>query len=206
MSETLPNFGITKMKWARLAKVSSTSGSFDYSQKIYDWSARIREVTISVRSLSAEEEAKWRGFFLRVDGQVGTFTLTPYGGEKPKGAILDAFGRWKGTAVVSGSGQTGKTLNINGLPVSEAKALAQGDWFSLSGILHEVTTDVVSDAAGAGTVNLWRALAVAPANDVPLVLDQPTGTFKLLGDIPEMSWTTEQRGSGFSFRAREVLS
>lgn len=194
------------MKWARTAKVSSTSGSFDYSQKVYDWSARIREVTITVRSLSAEEEAQWRGFFLRLDGQVGTFTLTPFGGELPRGSILDEWSRWQGTALVNGASQTGKTLNINGLPVSEAKALSEGDWFSIGGILHEVTTDVVSDASGAGTVNLWRALAVAPADNEPLVLENPVGTFKLLGDIPDMTWSTEQRGSGFSFRAREVLS
>ena len=206
MSEKLPDCGVVKMKWSRKAKVSSTTGSFDFSQKVYDWGARIREVEVSVRSLSEEEERIWRGFLLRVDGQIGNFQLSPSGSEFPAGAIHDKFGRWKGSAVVDGANQTGKVLSVRGLPVSEEVALAEGDWFSLGGVLHEVTANVSSDGNGLGTISLWRALAIAPADGAALDLEKPEGTFKMLGGIPILSWSKEQRGEPFSFRAREVLS
>lgn len=193
------------MKWAHKAKIAATSGAFDYAQKVYDWSARIREVTITVRSLSEEQERKWRAFFLRVDGQAGTFTLTPTNGKYPTGAIFDKYCRWHGDARVNGSGQTGKVLQVSGLPPDEEAAIAGGDWFSIGGVLHEAIDDVSSDASGNGEIKLWRALAVAPAHDSQVVLDHPQGEFKLLGDIPEMAWTKEKRGEGFTFRAREVL-
>ena len=205
MNEQLPKRGIVKMKWSRKAKVGETTGAFDYAQKNYDWSARIREVTVTVRTLDLEEARKWKAFFLRLDGRLGRFDLTPSGGEYPAGAIYDEFGRWHGSAVVNGTNQTGKILNVSGLPPNEEAALCEGDWFSLGGVLHESKTDVASDGNGNGTIQLWRALQVAPDNGEVLKLNHPTGTFKLLSDIPDMSWTKEKREEGFTFRAREVL-
>jgi hypothetical protein len=90
-------------------------------------------------------------------------------------------------ARVNGASQTGSTLDIDGLPVSQNGVILAGDWFEINGELKRVIADVNSNAAGQGFLMFEPQLRVSPADNTAIVFRNPMGRF-LLSD--ETGWQT----------------
>lgn len=66
-------------------------------------------------------------------------------------------------ATVNGSGQTGRSINVSGLPVSEL-ILAAGQFITINNQLLQLTESLTSDSSGNATVSFEPPIRVSPSD------------------------------------------
>lgn len=91
-----------------------------------------------------------------------------------------------GTPVVYLGGQTGSSINVDGLTPSTTGIYLPGDFLGIGGELKMVTAQVDSDGFGNGTINFEPPLRASPADDSAIVTNQPTAKFMLQND--DVTW------------------
>ena len=91
-----------------------------------------------------------------------------------------------GSPLVNGAGQTGSTINIDGLPASTSGIYIAGDFLGIGGELKMVTATVNSNGSGQASVSFEPPLRAAPADNSAIVTTQPTAKFMLMNN--EVSW------------------
>jgi hypothetical protein len=89
-------------------------------------------------------------------------------------------------AIASGTPQTGGALYLKGLPVSTNGLLEIGDWIEIAGQLKQATARLNSDAAGLGYLQFRPALGDSPADNDPVIINQPFGRFIYSGQQKEL--------------------
>lgn len=80
---------------------------------------------------------------------------------------------------VKGANQTGSTLAVDMLPASTAGLLLPGDWVAVGLELKRVTAPLNSDGSGNGTLQFSPPLRASPADNDPVIVNQPLGRFIL---------------------------
>lgn len=92
-----------------------------------------------------------------------------------------------GTPLVAGGSQTGKTLNIDGLPLSTTGVLLRGDRIGLTtGQVIIVAADVDSDGSGAAAVSLTTPLRASPTDNTHVEFTRPLIVCRLAD--PSTGW------------------
>lgn len=86
------------------------------------------------------------------------------------------------SAASTGTSQTGRSLNVKGLPVSTSGLLLAGDFFEINGELKQCTASLDSDAAGLGVLQFGPGLVTSPADNDPVIINNPMGRFRIVGD------------------------
>ncbi len=122
------------------------------------------------------------GFLLNLRGQADTFTTTLPGHTTPQGS-------WAGTPVVSGSGQTGASVNLSGFTALQTGIVKAGDLLQFSGHtkVYMATADASSSGAGTATVSIRPALMVSPASGEAVTSSNVTFTVALASDSMDTS-------------------
>lgn len=88
------------------------------------------------------------------------------------------------TAVASGTSQSpAGPLHSKGWPASTNGLLLPGDQYQIGNQLHIVVAPVNSDAAGLAVIEGYPARRSAPADNAPVVINQPLGRFFLEPDV-----------------------
>jgi hypothetical protein len=82
-------------------------------------------------------------------------------------------------ALVNGASQTGASINIDGLPVSTNGLLMQGDQVQIGNSLRTLVANLNSSASGAGYLQLSEPPTTTPADNSPVIIQQPLGRFVL---------------------------
>lgn len=85
------------------------------------------------------------------------------------------------TTASTGTSQAGSSLNLKGLPVSSSGLLLPGDWVQIGKQITMVTAALNSDAAGRGYLQFSPPLRTAPADNDPVIVNQPMGRFLYAG-------------------------
>lgn len=87
---------------------------------------------------------------------------------------------FQSTGTLPGSqSQTGSALYIKGLPVSTNGLLLVGDLVEIGGELKQVKASLNSDAAGLGYLQFEPPLFRSPADNDPVIINNPMGKFIL---------------------------
>jgi hypothetical protein len=90
------------------------------------------------------------------------------------------------SALTSGTAQTGGSLYVKGLPASTNGLLEVNDWVEVANQLKQVTARLNSDAAGLGYLQFRPALGDSPADNDPVIINQPFGRFIYSGQQKEL--------------------
>lgn len=111
-----------------------------------------------------------------------------------------------GSPLVNGSGQTGSTINIDGLPVNTNGIYIAGDFLGIGSELKMVTATVNSNGSGQAAVSFEPPLRAAPADNSAIVTTQPTAKFMLMNN--EVSWqhTNPMSVGAFEMQLAEVFT
>ncbi len=124
-------------------------------------------------------EDDWRifsAFLARMRGMAGRVLLAPIHSETQRGAAT-------GTPVVSGGGQTGRSLLATGWTPGAAQILRLGDYFSVptaSGPeLKIITEDIASNGSGQATLKFEPPLRSAPAGGAAITVQNPVCPMRL---------------------------
>lgn len=86
-------------------------------------------------------------------------------------------------AAVSDTLQSGGELYVKGLPASTQGLLLPDDWVGINGELKRLTQPLDSTAAGLGMLQFRPGLVNPPADNSPVIVHEPFGTFKLMDGV-----------------------
>ena len=104
----------------------------------------------------------------------------------PIDAAFPRRGAGGGTPLVNGAAQTGRTLVIDGAPLSTTAWLKKGDYISVdSGTGRElklVTANVDTDGSGNATISFRPPIRTSPANNAAVEIDSPSALMRLVDD------------------------
>ncbi len=158
--------------------------------------------TYTLPPMTRAQAAAWQAFLVDLMGSAGRFFAFDPDGKTPRGA----YDSGQDTPLVVGASETGASLATDGWRLSGTALLLPGDYFEVNGELKMVTAQVDSDGGGAATIAFKPPLRASPADDAPLTLTNPTGTFMLSGD-DQAAWDGDVNAivQGLSFSAVEVF-
>ena len=106
------------------------------------------------------------------------------------GAFADlAYASLARCALVAGASQVSANLNIDQLPVSTNDLLVQGDRVQIGNEMFFVVAPLNSNGSGQGILFLHRPVRTAPADNAPVIIQDPMALFMLAE--PENGWTNE---------------
>lgn len=198
------SIGIEQITLRAVNAVSTTQSIFTYRQQVVSYAGQRWEASIRIPPLRKDVMEEWVAFLVSLKGQTGTFLLNDPNNTSPRGTASTT----PGTPVVNGASQTGDTLNISGLPVSETGYLLPGDYIQLgsgsSSRLHKVLTSTDTDGSGLATVDIWPSILTAPVNGSSVVLTDAKGLFRLNSNMSE--WTINNSNAyGLQFEAVGVV-
>ena len=89
------------------------------------------------------------------------------------------------TALPSGTPQSGSGINVKGLPASASGLLLTSDWVQSGSQPLPVASPLNSDAAGLGFLQFSPPVRISPADNDPIIVNQPMGKFIFSGTFPE---------------------
>ena len=141
---------------------------------------------MNFRNLTNAQRTELTAFLVRLNGQQHRFTAYNHA-ESNRGV----FG---GSPQISGSGQTGRTVNISNASINITNWIRAGDWFGIGGELKMCVLDADSDGTGLVTIEFMPRIRVSPANLSAVTTSAATGQFMLGRDGAK--WTN--RPGGFS--------
>jgi hypothetical protein len=182
----------------RLVTTSAVATSpFTGTEQVQDWGGEWWEYGIEMARMNGRDGRRLSAF------------LTALGGPRGRFLFRDPTIRQLGLAFapyVAGAGQTGGMPTTGGWPASSTPLFA-GDFFSLGNDhqtqLYQLTSDVVSNAAGLATINFVPRLRASPADGAVLQIAAPAVLLRLTAPVP----TRIGRADTFLFTltAREAL-
>lgn len=91
------------------------------------------------------------------------------------------------TMLVNGANQTGRNINVYGLPNSTA-ILKAGQFVTIGNQLLQLTADVTSNGSGQATLSFEPAIRVAPADNAVVEFKNP---YALMYMLEEASYSVE---------------
>lgn len=105
----------------------------------------------------------WRAFFGLARGAANDFRV-------PVNEIAQSSST--ATPLVNGAGQTGRSLNTDGWPISTT-VLSAGQFVTIGNQLLQLTANVTSNASGQATISFEPAIRVSPADNAAIEYKNP---------------------------------
>ncbi len=170
-------------------------------QKQYDIRPGARwEGILTLPVMTTAQARAWKAWFASMEGPVGTFYGFDPDGRDPVG-IADTG---SDTPLVDGASQTGSTCLLKGWRAGETSLLLPGDYVQIGIELKEVLEQLDSDGGGAATISFKPPFHVSPADNAPVVFNDPVGIFGIPEDF--VGWESDRTGlHRFSFPIEEVI-
>ncbi len=193
---TMPTGGIVDLQWMPQTAVARTESPFSFVSQVHKHPGQRRQVKVRLAPMEASTAREWIAFFLKLNGPEGVFYLEDTVGQNPTAS--------RGTPVVSGASQTGKSIAYSGGAASST-IVSAGEWLSIGNRLHQATDTSTSDGSGTGTFKVWPEVQTAPFDGAPIEVDSPRGIFRLT-DLPSYTWSVNRLMQGVTFTAVEVVA
>lgn len=160
--------------------VAESIATFDGTSQFFPFDGEWFEGMVTLPPMRASEAYDWVGFLVSLRGKRGTFLLGDPARTGPYGSARTT----PGTPLVMGAGQTGKTLAVDGLPLSATGYLKRGDYFGLgagaTSRMYMIEQDVDSNASGQATFDFSPPLRASPADNAGVELTAPKTRFGLM--------------------------
>jgi hypothetical protein len=173
------------------------TSSFNAKQQVERRPGDFWTFTFSYKDLEFDEARRLHGFLLGLEGVLGTFNAKDY-------ASFAVMGGMSGVASVVGSDNYGTSCLANVTPKNTLVFLV-GDYVKISGNLHMITSDVMSNSIGVATLNFVPPLRVIPVAGSSILYDNFTVECRLK-DNKQGRRSTSDMQSSFSFDAIEAKS
>lgn len=159
-----------QLEWSLVANTMSFESPLSGSVQTVEMPGARWRVSFTLENLTEADTALLQAFMARLRGRAGRFTLHNVARPAPRGTA-------SGTPLVNGAGQTGATLNLDGL--APGATLLAGDFFGVNGELKMVVADATANGSGEMAVTFEPPLRATPADNAPVTLTQPTAIFML---------------------------
>ena len=198
---TLPTItGIKQQTFGLQRAVSVTMSPFTYQEQVYQHEGERWSGLYTLPPMLKNHAAIWLSFLMKLRGRRGTFKAGDQDRKTIQGATV-------GTVLVNGAGQTGNSINVDGVGATVTGAFKAGDYITIQGRLYMVTDDANSNGSGEATLYIEPALRsgiLAIADDATVLYTNTTALMRL--DSNEQNWDTDHISKyGISFSFSEAL-
>ena len=197
---TTPNF--VKSEWSISRAVAVSSSPFTYSSQVYKFTGAKWSAVVSLPPMKREQAVEWQSFFMRLQGQFGTFLMGDPDASAVRGTIAN-------TVAVNADFAVGAyDVTIDGADASESQLFKTGDYVQFnSGAnskLHMIIADVASDGSGVATLPIEPPLSAALLNNATVSYASPKCVMRMTNN--ELTWSASHISLyGVSFSCEEVL-
>ena len=198
---TLPTItGIKQQTFGLQRAVSVTMSPFTYQEQVYQHEGERWSGLYTLPPMLKNHAAIWISFLIKLRGRRGTFKAGDQDRKTIQGATV-------GTVLVNGAGQTGNSINVDGVGATVTGAFKAGDYITIQDRLYMVTDDANSNGSGEATLYIEPALRsgiLAIADDATVLYTNTTALMRL--DSNEQNWDTDHISKyGISFSFSEAL-
>jgi hypothetical protein len=197
---TTPNF--VKSEWSISRAVAVSSSPFTYSSQVYKFTGAKWSAVVSLPPMKREQAVEWQSFFMRLQGQFGTFLMGDPDASAVRGTIAN-------TVAVNADQNVGAyDVTIDGADASESQLFKTGDYVQFnSGAtskLHMIIADVASNGSGVATLPIEPPLSAALLNNATVSYASPKCVMRMTNN--ELTWSASHISLyGVSFSCEEVL-
>ena len=197
---TTPNF--VKSEWSISRAVAVSSSPFTYSSQVYKFTGAKWSAVVSLPPMKREQAVEWQSFFMRLQGQFGTFLMGDPDASAVRGTIAN-------TVAVNADQDVGAyDVTIDGADASESQLFKTGDYVQFnSGAnskLHMIIADVASNGSGVATLPIEPPLSAALLNNATVSYASPKCVMRMTNN--ELTWSASHISLyGVSFSCEEVL-
>lgn len=123
------------------------------------------------------------GFFMRLEGNLGTFRMSDPAACQPLGIA-------SGSPVLAAAAPAGsRIVSVSGWQPNVARIMRAGDWVQIGDNFSRVRADVDSNALGSCNLDLWPRLMLAVDAGEPVIVRDAKGIFRFASDAP--SWALD---------------
>lgn len=169
--------------------IAVTQSPFTNAQQVLRFPGTAWEIDVQLKAMKRADAEQWVAWFLKLDGQFGTFLMGDPNGKTARGSASTS----PGTPVVNGADQTGTTLSIDGCPASATGYLLAGDYIQLgsgsTSKLYKVLSNVNTNASGEADIDVYPQVKVAPSDNATVTVANCKGLFRLSSN--DMNWNIE---------------
>lgn len=159
------------------SSVAQVTSAFTLQTQVQDWGGRRWSYDIALSPAQGQDGRALSAFFDALGGSAGTFLFADPSIEQSIG----------GTLLVNGAGQTGSTLNVDGLTPSVV-AFRAGDFFSLgtgaATRLYRVVATATANSSGEAALSIVPPLRSSPGDNTALEVVSPKVLLRLVGPVP----------------------
>ena len=197
---TTPNF--VRSEWSITRAVSQSQSPFTYATQVHKFTGAKWSATVSLPPMLRSQAVEWQSFFMRLQGQYGTFLMGDPDASAVRGTIND-------TIAVNGEvGVGGYDVVVDGADASESQLFKTGDYVQFnSGAtskLHMIIADVASDGSGNATLQIEPPLSATLLNNATISYASPKCVMRMTSS--DLSWSANHISLyGVSFSCEEVL-
>lgn len=195
------NLGISSFRMGLRNAVGRLESPFSFHEQVIRFSGQVWEIEVSLPNMFRADAEAFNAFILKLRGKYGTFLIGDPNGVTPRGS-------WGGTPVVKGAGQTGGTLNIDGLPNSITGVAKAGDYIQIgtgaNARLYKILDDANSNGSGEATLSIAPDLRSSPADNAAIIYSGAQGVFRLGSNIVPFSINNNSVYS-ITFKATESI-
>lgn len=185
------------LDFIRGSAVSRSRSPYTFRSQVSAHAGKQWIASVSVLPMPEADLRAFDAFFSNLNGPENTFLLGP---QRTRG------GTGGGSILVNGATETGSTINVDGMTLSESGVLLAGDFCSIENRLYGVKSQLDADGSGEGVLSLWPNVRVAPADNATVVTSVPMGEFRLLSaTAPSLSMGVEGLSNPFVFECEGLI-
>jgi hypothetical protein len=184
-------------RWQITSAITLSVSPTTYQTTKYEYDGESWTVDVAYPPLTRQEAAPFFAFLASLRGQNGTFLF----GDT---LLSQPLGTGNGTPKVNGGSQkASKELVSDGWTPDET-VLKGGDFIQIDQRIYMVLSNVVSDATGNATIDVFPRLR-AHADNATIITSNPQGLFRLSDDQVNVVEAGSTQLFNISFRAVEAL-
>ena len=158
---------------------------------------------MDIKRMSRRDAREAVGFFLNLEGPLGTFRMHDPSACQP-------LGKASGLPVLSADAPAGsRTVATAGWLPDVSPQLCAGDWVQIGDQLCRVRSDVSSASDGTAILDLWPKLMVPMASGTTIATRPARGIFRFTSDLPSWDISADNRSRPYTFRLtgmQEILT
>lgn len=194
-----PTFpGFVNRTFTGISAVARQESPFTGQETVYEWSAQVTSVGLSLPSMEPSVAVRWDAFFKRINNSGDTFWV--YAPD------YLCNGHNIGNPVLDGASQNGNTINVRGCLANMFEAFGAGKFIEVCGRLHVVSDDVDTDSNGRAVVPIWPAVQMLNLPDGTIVqFERPRGEFRLASSEVSFTYGLSKLSEPITIAAREVV-
>lgn len=191
--------GPVRVVFSAMSSVGLNRSPFTYQTLTQENIGQMWAIDVTLPPMKRETAEPWVAFFLKLNGQRGTFLIGDPASAAPRGTV-------PGSPLVDGAhAAQSSELSTKGWATSQTGILLAGDYIQVGNRLHKVLDDADSDGSGEATLTIWPRLREALSGDETIITSGARGLFRLSGNAMSLFDVGVDRVYTTSFSAIEAI-